>query len=188
MKNKNERKFYLREYRTISRAISTYESMNLLFQHLVEGVCRTFGFKGGSVLLYDDKEKELFRINSYGLSDEYLDKGSIYINDDLDTFLKGDIALYANLENDKRVKYADAAKKEGIVAMISLPIKCKNSIIGLLKCYNSEEILIHEDDIESIKVLLQQLGLRIEINGMKNFIDTIKAAMNNLPPYIIEGL
>jgi len=185
---KKERKFYLREYRTISHAISTYENMNLLFQHLVEGVCRTFGFKGGSILLYDDKEKELFRITSYGLSDEYLAKGTIYINDELDTFRKGEIALYVNLENDQRIKYADAAEKEGIASMISLPIKCKNSIIGLLKGYHSEQIFIHEDDIESIKGLLQQLGLRIEINGLKNFMDTIKAAIDNLPLYITEGL
>ena len=187
MKEKNERKFYLQEYRTISHAISTYENMNLLFQHLVEGVCRTFGFKGGSLLLYDDKEKELFRISSYGLSDEYIAKGSMYMNDELDTFLKGEISLYTNLKNDKRVKYPDAAIKEGIASILSLPVKCKNSIIGLLKCYHSEQILIHEDDIESIKVLLQQLGLRIEINGMKNFMDTIKAAIDNLPLYITEG-
>ena len=187
MKQKNERKFYLRKYRTISHAISTYENMNLLFKHLVEGVCRTFELKGGSILLYDDKEKKLFRISSYGLSDEYIAKGSIYVDDELDAFLKGEIALYVNLKNDQRVKYLDAAIKEGIVAMLSVPIKCRNSIIGLLKCYHSEQILIHEDDIESIKVLLQQLGLIIEINGMKNFMDGIKAAMENLPLYITEG-
>ena len=46
---------------------------------------------------------------------------------------------------------------------------------------------MHEDDIESIKVLLQQLGLVIESNGMKNFMDSVKAAMSNLPHYITEG-
>ncbi len=188
MKQKNNRKFYLREYRAISNAISTYEDMNLLFQHLVEGVCRTFEFKGSSILLYDDKEKELFRISSYGLSDEYIAKGSLYMDDELDAFLEGGTALYVNLKNDQRVKYADAAIKEGIAAMLSLPIQCKKSIIGLLKCYHSEQILMHEEDVESIKVLLKQLGLVIESNGMKNFMESVKAAMENLPLYITEGL
>ncbi|MBL0717460.1 MAG: GAF domain-containing protein [Desulfosarcina sp.] len=95
--------------------------------------------------------------------------------------------IYENLKNDKRIKYPDAAIKEGISSILSLPVKCKNSIIGLLKCYHSKQILIHEDDIESIKIILEQLGLRIEINGMKNFMDTIKATIDNLPLYITEG-
>ncbi len=187
MKQKNERKFYLREYRVISHAISTYEDLNLLFQHLVEGLCRTFGLKGSSILLYDDKEKELFRISSYGLSDEYLAKGSLYMDDELDEFMKGEIVLYANIKNSRRVQYADAAIKEGIVSIFAVPIKCRKLVIGMLKGYQSEPILMHEDDIESIKVLLQQLGLVIENNGMKNFMDSVKAAMSNLPHYITEG-
>ena len=187
MKQKNERKFYLREYRVISHAISTYEDLNLLFQHLVEGLCRTFGLKGSSILLYDDKEKELFRIGSYGLSDEYLAKGSLYMDDELDEFMKGNIVLYANIKNSRRVQYADEATKEGIVSIFSVPIKCRKSVIGMLEGYQNESVLMHEDDIESIKVLLQQLGLVIENNGMKNFMDSVKAAMSNLPHYITEG-
>lgn len=184
MKQKSERKFYLREAMAISRAILTYEDMNLLLQHLVEGLCRTFGFKGSSIFLYDDKTNELFRISSYGLSNEYIDKGSMSIENQS---LTKEPLLYENLKNNSKIKYAEAAIKEGIVSMLSLPVKYKNSFIGLLKIYHSEPILIHGDDIEVIKNILQQLGLVIELNGIKNFINNVKSAVDQLPHYITEG-
>ncbi len=187
MTPKAERKFYLREYMAISRAISTYEDINLLLQHLVEGVCRTFKIKACSILLYDDNEKELFRISSCGLSDEYISKGSVHMYDGFDAFKKGESLLYVSHAANANLQYADEAIKEGIVSMLSMPIKSGNAIIGILKCYHSEQILMHEDDIESIKSLLLQVGVVIKSNGMKNFIDNLKAAVDNLPFYITEG-
>ena len=47
-----KRKFYLKEFKAISRAVSNYEDLNLLFTHIVEGLCRTFSLKGCCILFF----------------------------------------------------------------------------------------------------------------------------------------
>lgn len=187
MPGNNERKFNLKEFRAISLAISSYEDMQLLLQHIVEGFCRTFSIKGSSILLYDEAEKQLFRVSSYGLSDSYIQKGALYMNDEYEDFKKGKTILHDDLSVDPRIQYAEANANEGIVSILSVPIKYRASVIGLLKIYHSDEMTMCEEDLESIKVMMKQLGVVIELNGMKNFIDMIKAAMEHLPNRIIEG-
>ncbi len=64
MTQKPERKFYLKQFKAISNAISTYEDFNLLVSHLSEGVCRTFKVRGCSLLVLDQIEQQLFRVSS----------------------------------------------------------------------------------------------------------------------------
>ena len=182
-----ERKFDLKEFRTIVMAISTYEDMELLLQHIVQGLCRTFAIKGSSILLYDETEKQLFRIASHGLSRDYIQKGVLYMADEFEDLKKGKILFINDLAADPRVQYAEAAAKEGIVSMLTVPIKYRKSVIGLLKAYHDDKMSLHEDDLESLNVMMQQLGVVIELNGLKNFIAAIKMAMDHLPSRIVEA-
>jgi transcriptional regulator with GAF, ATPase, and Fis domain len=187
MPENSERKFNLKKFRAISLAISTYEDMQLLLQHIVEGLCRTFTIHGSSILLYDETEKQLFRVRSYGLSDAYIQKGALYMKDEYEDFKKGKTVLHDNLSVDPRIQYAEANAIEGIESILSIPIKYRTAVIGLLKIYHSDQMTIDDDDLESIKVMMKQLGVVIELNGMKNVIDLIKAAMEHLPSRIIGG-
>ena len=44
------RKFYLKEFKAISHALSTYGDLNLLINHLAEGTAKTFHAKGHRVV------------------------------------------------------------------------------------------------------------------------------------------
>ena len=46
MKPKPERRISIRDFKTICRAIATYEDLNLLFEHLVEVISQAFDVKG----------------------------------------------------------------------------------------------------------------------------------------------
>jgi hypothetical protein len=70
---KPQRRIAIKDFKTICRPIATYEDLDLLFKHLVEVISRAFDVKGCSLLLYDEREKQLFRVSSYGISEEYLD-------------------------------------------------------------------------------------------------------------------
>ena len=65
-----QRRFYLREFKAISKAISTYEDLNILFDHFVEGVSRAFKVKGACIMLYDEIEEQLFAVSKYGISEK----------------------------------------------------------------------------------------------------------------------
>jgi len=188
MKQELEQKFYLQEFKSISHAISTYEDLNMLMNHLAEGASRTFKAKGACIMLFDEREKQLFRVTSCGLSEEYLTKGPILVDEDYPAFSTGEPFVIEDVQNDPCVQYPEAAVKEGIVSMLCIPIKCREAVIGILRFYYSVPLSLHEDDLDSLCVLMEHLGLVIENNGLKNFADQVKIGMESLPPRFLEGL
>lgn len=176
-----ERKFNLEQFRSISHAISTYDDLKLLLAHITEGIARTFKIKGCCTLILDEKENQLFRVSSYGISQEYLEKGPIFIDEKDSAFAKGEPVLINDMQTDPRVQYPKQAAMENIVSMLSIPIKFKHTVTGVVRMYHDEIIPIGEQDIESLSVLLEHLGVVIENHGLRNVIDQFKVAMNNLP-------
>ena len=186
MVQKPSRRIYFKQFRAISHAISTYEDFSLLINHFVESLPRSFNVKGCSLLLLDEREKQLIHLRSCGVSDEYLSKGAIFVDKKYSAFVIGEPVFVADLQNDPRVQYPEAAAKEGFVSMLSLPIKSRERVVGLIRIYNSEPWALHEDDIDSFCILAEHLGLAIENNGLKNFLDMIKAAVESLPKRLLE--
>jgi signal transduction protein with GAF and PtsI domain len=187
MKQEPERKFYLREFKAISRAISTYEDFNLLINHIVEGTSRTFEAQGCSLLLLDEREMQWFPVASYGLSDEYLQTGPILMDERYCAFATGKPVFVENLQNDERIQYPKAAAKEGIITMLSVPVKSHEEVIGLIRIYHGTPREFHHEDVDTLCVLAEQLGLVIENNGLKNFLEGVKIAMESLPLRMLEG-
>ena len=93
-----------------------------------------------------------------------------------------------DLNSDPRVQYPAAGAEEGFTSMASFPIKCREAVLGIMRMYHTDRVLMHTDDIGSILVLCRQLGMAIEYNGLKNFLDLLKSAMGNLPLRMLEGL
>ena len=182
------RRIYLHEYKAISRAISTYEDFNLLMNHFVEGVCRSFHVKGCSIMLYDDREKQLFRVSSHGLSQKYLSKGPIVIEDKHSSFFTGKPVFVQDLKTDPRAQYPEHAAQEGLVCMLSVPIKIRKETIGTIRIYNDEPWALHDDDTSSFCSLAEHLGLLVENNGLQNFLDRVKVAIASLPGRMLEDL
>ncbi len=188
MQEEPKRRFYLREFRVISQAISTYEDLGVLTQHMAEGICRAFKVKGCSIMLFDERENQLFRVSSHGVSQEYLDKGPVFMDDKHCAFFRGETVFIEDMQTDPRIQYPEAAAKENIVSMLSIPIKCRESLCGVIRIYNNEQMNIHKEDLESISVLAIQLGVVIENNGLKNFFNEVKFALQSLPLRMLKGI
>ncbi len=72
--------------------------------------------------------------------------------------------------------------------MLSIPVKSRESTIGVLRIYESEPQVFHEEDIDALCILGEHLGLVIENNGLRNFLDGVKTALGSLPLRLLEGL
>lgn len=188
MEEKPERRFYLKEFKAISHAISTYEDLNTLIRHLAEGTGRAFKAKGCSIMLLDERENQLFHVSSYGLSDEYINKGPVLLDPENCAICTGEPVFIEDMQNSPLVQYPKAAAKEGITSMLSIPIKSRQAIIGIIRIYEDKARVFHEEDIDALCVLSEHLGLVIETNGLKNFLDDVKSALASLPLRLLEGL
>jgi signal transduction protein with GAF and PtsI domain len=188
MKKKAVRRIFLQEFKAISRAISTYEDLNVLTKHIVESITRAFKITGCSIMLFDERENQLFHVSSYGISDAYLDKGPVFADDKYSAFSKGKPVFIESMQKDPRVQYPEAAAKEGISSMLSVPIKSRNALVGIIRFYNSEPWELHEEDLDSFCLIAEHLGLAIETSGLKNFFEKVKVALESIPLRMLRGL
>ncbi|WP_320041097.1 GAF domain-containing protein [uncultured Desulfobacter sp.] len=186
MTNALERKFNLEQFRSISHAISTYDDPKLLLAHITEGIALTFKIKGCCTLVLDEKENQLFMVSSYGISQEYLEKGPIFIDEKDSALVKGEPVFIQDMQDDPRVQYPKQAADENIASMLSIPIKFRHTVTGVVRMYHNKVIAIGEEDMESLSVLFEHLGVVIENNGLKNVIDQFKVAMSNLPHRLLD--
>ncbi len=186
MTQKWERKFYLPEFRSITRVLSSNSELLVLFNHMVEGICRTFEVQGACIMLYDEGEKQLFNVGSYGISEQYLTKGPVLVNERYSSFFTGEAVLIEDLQTDPRIHYPKEAEKENLHSLLSIPIKSRGAITGIIRMYHSEPIHLHDEDIESISVLAELLGLVIEYHGLRNFLEEVKVATSNLPARLLS--
>ena len=138
-------------------------------------------------MLLDEQDDQLHPVSSYGISVKYLNKGPVFLDDEHCALYKGQPVLVGDMQNDSRAQYPGAASKEGIASMLSIPIKCRRAVIGVLRIYYQTPIRIHDEDIESLCVMSELLGLVIENKGLRNFLEGVRVSLETLPARILKG-
>jgi GAF domain-containing protein len=144
---------------------SSLEIKEILSNMTVE-VCKALGMKGAQIRLFDAESDSLKLVASHGLSDEFLGIGHITATETASRALKGETLVIEDAQSDKRIRYKDLVKKEGVGAIIVTPIKAKDTVIGTLRLYHCMARKFPEDLLVMVKALAHQGGLAIQNASM----------------------
>lgn len=163
----------------VSNAISHSKEPEEVALMTVEGIKTALGVKGCVLFLLNHKTDELEIAASYGLSDEYLNKGPVSSLQSIAASLKdGPVAIYDVME-DPRIQYPDAAQKEGIVSILSVPIQVHGKLLGAIRVYTAEPWEFTLSDVNFVSALAQIAGLSINLahysKGLMSSIDVLKS-------------
>jgi len=144
----------------------------------VDSIKTALDVKGCSVFLINRKTDELEVAAAYGLSDEYINKGPVSALRSIALSLEeGPVAIY-DVSDDPRIQYPDAAKKEGIASIMSVPIVVAGRLIGALRIYTSEHWEFTLEDVNFVQAMAQIAGMAIEMarqyKGLKDSIEILK--------------
>ncbi|MBU1565269.1 MAG: GAF domain-containing protein, partial [Proteobacteria bacterium] len=162
----------------ISNAISHSNEPEEVALMTVEGIKTALDIKGCALFLLNHKTDELEIAASYGLSQKYLNKGPISALHSIAESLKeGPVAIY-DVMDDPRLQYPEAARKEGIVSILSVPIQVHNKILGAMRVYTAEPWEFTINDVNFVNALAQLAGMSISFarysKGMKSSIEVLK--------------
>lgn len=162
----------------INKAISHSKNPEEVVLMTVEGVKTALDVKGCALFLINRKTDELEVAASYGLSDEYLNKGPLSALKSIAQSLdEGPVAIY-DVSDDPRIQYPEAAQKEGIVSIMAVPITISGKLIGALRVYTSEAWEVTLEDVSFVQALAQLAGMAIEMSrlyqGQKEAIGILK--------------
>ncbi len=163
----------------ITKAISMIRDPEEIVLITVEGVTNALKVKGCALLLFNPKNNELKLASSYGLSDEYLNKGPISSLRSIASALQdGQPVAISDVTDDPRIQYPEAAQKEGIASILSVPIIIGQKITGCLRVYTAERWEFTLNDVNFAQAVAQVVGMALEMcrvnKGLRESIDILK--------------
>ena len=145
----------------------------------VEGVTHALNVKGCTLFLFSAMSDELKLAGSYGLSDEYLDKGPVSSLRSIASSLQdGQPVAIFDVTDDPRIQYPEAASQEGISSILSVPIIIGDKIIGCMRVYTSDPWEFTLGDVNFVQAVAQVVGMALEMcrinKGLKDSIEILK--------------
>ena len=154
-------------YTALHQAALTFSS-SLELDRVLEGVVKSTAeamqVKACGLRLLDPRTGQLKLAAVYGLSEDYLAKGPVDVDrSPIDTeALCGMPVIIQNIGTDTRFQYKEAAKREGIVSVLCVPLEVRGEAIGVMRVYTGEQVTFREDDIQFLSVLASLAALSIE--------------------------
>ena len=161
--SRSHKDYYTALYQTALTISSSLELEEVL-QSVVTSITEAMQVKACSLRLLDERSGRLQMSAVYGLSGGYLAKGPVEVeHSPLDSeALKGAPVIIPDVTTDERFQYREAARREGIVSVLCVPLEVRGRSIGVMRVYTSEACTFHEDDIQFLSVLASLSALAIE--------------------------
>lgn len=144
--------------------ISSSLELDQVLQSVVKSITEAMQVKACALRLLDPRTGQLQFSAGYGLSGGYLAKGPVDVeHSPIDSeALRGAPVIIPDVSEDSRFQYKEAARREGIVSVLCVPLEVHGKAIGVMRVYTSEACTFHEDDIQFLTVLASLSALAIE--------------------------
>ena len=135
-----------------------------VMNNVVESAANTMGVKACSLRLVDKRRRKLILGSSTGLSEGYIRKGPVLIEESgLDREALGGRTVYIeNAQTDPRWQYPDKAKQEGIFSVLVAPLTAKGGVVGVLRIYSGEVRAFGEEEMMFLEAMARLSGMALE--------------------------
>lgn len=172
-------------YTALHRAALTFSSsleLSHVLQHIVETVTSAMQVRAAAIRLLDASTSQLVLSAVYGLSPDYIDKGPVEVaHSAIDSETLCCYPVYIpDVRDDPRFQYRDAARREGLVSVLSVPLEVRGKAIGVMRVYTSKQATFDDSDVKFLSVLASLAALSIEnarlYEGMKDSYTGVVAA------------
>lgn len=162
----------------VTNAISHSRDPEEVVLMTVESITLALNVKGCMLFLINRETSELEVAAAFGLSDEYINKGPLSAMKSINASLgEGPVAIY-DVSDDPRIQYPEAARKEGISSILSVPIIIRDRAIGALRVYTAELWEFTLDDVNFVQAMANMAGMAIDMakyyKGLKDSIEILK--------------
>lgn len=148
----------------ISKAITSDLYLEDILKLIVTVTAQAMGSNICSLMLVDEKKKELVFRATQSISEEYIKKLPLKIGEGI----SGKVAkqnkpiTVKDVTKDSNYKYADLAKKEGLCSLLCVPLAVKKKVIGVINCYTATPHDFTEMEISILTTIANQAAVAIE--------------------------
>lgn len=168
-----ETKITIETFKTVIKAIAQSHNMDIMTNHLAQLLVGALDIKACAIYVLDLETKQLELVASFGLTTKYLSKGPVLADKSIAASLKGEPVIVADVSKDPHVQYPEEARKEGIAAILSIPIMVSGGVLGVLRLYHHETWHISDQDLDSLHLLADFVGLAMTYTSLLNAVYSI---------------
>ena len=175
-----EEKIDIDIFKVVFRAMAHSDNLEIMANHLTQLLVAALEIKGCSIFALDPEMDELEVLASFGMSKGYLQKGPLLSEKSIADMFLGKPVVIPDVNNTDRLQYPQNAKKEGIGAIVSVPINFYGKVIGALRLYHSKVWDISDRDVDSLLVLAENIGLAMTYTRVLKALKTIRYTVNDI--------
>jgi GAF domain-containing protein len=176
--SRSHKDYYLTLHQ-VALTISSSLELDQVLGDVVQSITEAMQVKGCVLRLLDPRTGQLQLSAGYGLSGDYLAKGPVDVgHSPIDSeALSGRTVIIPDVSTDSRFQYQKAAKREGIVSVLCVPLEVHGKAIGVMRVYTNVKCIFHEDDIQFLTILASLAALAIE---NANLYDNLKRSYDGV--------
>jgi len=159
---KSQEEHYFDSFREVVKAVNSTLDRQEVLDLLVNNVTQVMDLKASAIRLLDASKRTLELVASHGLSEKYLNKGPVDADKSIVDAMEGKTISVYNVIEDSRAQYPKEAQDEGIASIISVPLRIKGGVIGVMRLYTPDPREFSEEEINSAEALAEMGAIAIE--------------------------
>ncbi|MCK5083352.1 MAG: GAF domain-containing protein [Candidatus Omnitrophica bacterium] len=162
----------------VSRSITSENYLDEILNLIVVVTAEMLNSKICSIMLLDEKRKELFIKASQSLSLEYQKKPNVKAHGSVAgeaMKMKRPIEVY-DVRKEQKYGFRDLAVKENLTSMLSVPMVVKEKAIGVINVYMKKPHHFTKEEIDVLQMVTNQAAVAVEnTNLMKEALKAKEA-------------
>jgi transcriptional regulator with GAF, ATPase, and Fis domain len=175
-----EEKIDIDLFKVVFRAIAQSDNLEIMANHLTQLLVAALELKGCTIFALNVELDELEVLASFGLSMDYVQKGPVLSDKSIADTSGGQPFVIRDVKNTDKLQYPQDAEKEGIGAIVSVPINFSEKVIGALRLYHHEVWDISDRDLDSLSVLSENIGLAMTYTRVLKALKTIRYTVDDI--------
>jgi GAF domain-containing protein len=163
----------------ISQSLVSKRYLEEILQLIVTMTAEVMGSKICSLMLLDERKNELRIAATQALSPEYRNKAPVKVGESISgrAVTEKKPVTVPDVTKDKRYGFPDVARKEGIVSMLSVPMRTGDKVIGVINCYTKELHAFTDIETKVLQAVANQAAVAIENTTLREENVAVKQAL-----------
>lgn len=150
-------------FREISTLVHSSTDAEEVAELVAWKVTEMLDAKGATIRVINLETNQLDLFASYGLSENYLSKGSVSCTKFItETVRKNRVIIIEDMLTDPRIQYPRQALEEGFRMMLDLPLTLGETVVGIIRIYFAEKRVFSEEELDFIIAISQQCSCAID--------------------------
>ena len=148
----------------VSAAVSGLQELDAILEVALDNVLDVMNGTIGGILLLDEQSQTLSYRVYRGLSDKYAEEMHLSLGEGIAGRVaqSGKAILLEDISTDPRAARPDLVRTEGLKAFISVPLRAKEAVLGVINVASYMPHHFTKDDMYLLHSIGDQLGVAIE--------------------------